>query len=150
MALSSVGTRGWAARPWQSKASVSVASATIDVPRMLELATAGARGIEDDRGWVTVGPRTPVRVDFLMRDLAKPEAGEIMRFRVEAERAAGRVTARSAIESFTVKDSGVGGLVPVANRRLIGFSAYQAFMDRFAAMVQADDIYSVVSFTSGR
>ena len=129
---------------------MSVASSMIDVPRMLELATAGARGIEDDRGWVTVGPRTPVRADFLMRDLARPESGEIMRFRVEAERAAGRVTARSAIESFTVKDSGVGGLVPVASRRLIGFSAYQTFMERFAAMVQTEDVYSVVSFTSGR
>jgi len=150
VALSSVGTRGWAARPWQSKASVSVASATLDVARMLELATGGARGIEDDRGWITLGPRTPVRVDFLMRDLARPEAGEIMRFRVEAERAAGRVTARSAIESFTVKESGVGSLVPVASRRLIGFSAYQTFMERFAALVQTEDIYSVVSFTSGR
>lgn len=117
---------------------------------MLELATAGARGIEDQRGWVTVGPRTPVRVDFLMRDLARPESGEIMRFRVEAERAAGRVTARSAIESFTLKESGVSGLVPVANRRLIGFSAYQSFMERFAAMVQSEDASAMVSFTSGR
>lgn len=150
MALSSVGTRGWAARPWQSKSSVSVASSTIDVARMLELTVSAARGVEDDRGWITVGPRTPTRVDFLMRDLARPESGEIMRFRVEAERAAGRVTARSAIESFTMKDSGIGGLVPVANRRLIGFSAYESFMERFAALVQAEDIYSVVSFTSGR
>ena len=100
MSVSSVGTRGWAARPWQSKASVSVQSSRIPAGRMIELAAQAARHVQDDRGWVSVKDRGSMRVDLRVRDMVKDDGAEVMQFHVEVALGAGRVTARSAVDSY--------------------------------------------------
>ena len=78
MSVSAVGTRGWAARPWQSKASVSVQSGRLTPARMLDLAAAAARHVQDDRGWVSQRERTSMRVDLRVRDMVRDEGAEVM------------------------------------------------------------------------
>jgi hypothetical protein len=132
---------GWAVRPSQSKASVSIAT-ELPLTRMLEIAHTKAR--------IQVGERGAVRVEFVVRDLVKGEDEELMRFEVAVERAAGRSTARSTILTYTTKDGGIGGLVPVVHRKLAGFSAYEAFMKVYGQLAEAEDRGAWVSHNSGK
>ena len=150
MSVSSVGTRGWAARPWQSKASVSVQSSRIPAGRMIELAAQAARHVQDDRGWVSVRDRASMRVDLRVRDMVKDDGAEVMQFHVEVALGAGRVTARTAVDSYQVKEGGLGGLVSVANKKVLGYSAYERYMEIFGALVTNEDALAQVSFTSGK
>ena len=150
MSMSAVGTRGWEAKPWQSKASVSVQSARLSSARMVELAAAAARFVQDDRGWVSVRERAALRVDLRVRDMVKGDGVEVMQFHVEAALAAGRVTARSAVDSYQLKEGGLAGLVSVGNKKILGFSAYERYMEAFAALVAQDDPAAQLSFTSGK
>ncbi len=150
MSVSAVGTRGWAARPWQSKASVSVQSARLTPSRMLDLAAAATRHVQDDRGWVAQRDRTGMRVDLRVRDMVHGDGAEVMQFHVEVEMGAGRVSARSSVDVFQVKEGGFGGLVSVGNKKILGYSAYERYMEAFGALVAADDPGAQVSFTSGK
>jgi hypothetical protein len=60
------------------------------------------------------------------------------------------VTARSAVDSFQVKESGLAGLVSAGNKKIRGYSAYERYMEVFGALVAADDAAAQVSFTSGK
>ncbi|HEY0119845.1 MAG TPA: hypothetical protein VGC04_13800 [Cellulomonas sp.] len=150
MSVSAVGTRGWAARPWQSKASVSVQSDRLTAARMVDLAAAAARHVQDDRGWVSVRERASMRVDLRVRDMVRDDGAEVMQFHVEIALGAGRVTARSAVDAFQVKEGGFGGLVSVGNKKILGYSAYERYMEVFGALVAAEDPDAQVSFTSGK
>lgn len=151
MSVASVGTRGWEAKPWQSKASVSVQSARVPVGKMLELAMKAARMSEDDRGWVSVRAHSSTRVDLRIRDLVRTDGVEVMQFHVEAAYAAGRTTARSAVDVYQTKDSGLSGrLVAIANRKLVGYSAYERYMEVFGTLVANEDPGATVSFTTGK
>ena len=150
MSVSAVGTRGWAARPWQSKASVSVQSGRLTPARMLDLAAAAARHVQDDRGWVSQRERTSMRVDLRVRDMVRDEGAEVMQFHVEVALGAGQVTARSSVDAFQVKDGSFSGLVSVGNKKILGYSAYERYMEAFGALVAAEDPSAQVSFTSGK
>ena len=150
MSVSAVGTHGWAARPWQSKASVSVQSSQITAARMAELAVTAAGHVQDDRGWVSVKDRGSLRVDLRVRDMVKDDGAEVMQFHVEAAVASGRVTARSAVDSYLVKQGGLAGLVSVGNRKIRGYSAYERYMEIFGSLVAQEDPGAQVSFTSGK
>ena len=150
MSISAVGSRGWAAKPWQSKASLSAQSGRLTAARMLDLAVAAAAAVQDDRGWVSVRDRSSLRVDLRVRDMVHNDGAEVMQFHVEVGMGAGRVNARSAVDSYQVKEGGLGGLVSAGNKKLLGFSAYERYMDAFGALVGADDPSAQVSFTSGK
>lgn len=150
MSTAAVGTRGWEAKPWQSKASVSVQSGRLSIARMLDLAAQAARMVEDDRGWVSVRDRTGTRIDLRIRDLVRSDGHEVMQFHVEAATAAGRVTARTAVDTYQFKESRLGGLVAVANRKIVGYSAYERYMEAFGSLVAAQDKDATVSFTTGK
>ena len=150
MSVSAVGTRGWAARPWQSKASVSVQSSQVSAGRMVELAAEAARHVQDDRGWFSVRDRASMLVDLRVRDMVKDDGAEVMQFHVEVALGAGRVTARSAVDSFQIKEGSFGGLVSVGNKKILGYSAYERYMEVFGSLVAQDDPAAQVSFTSGK
>ena len=150
MSVSAVGTRGWAARPWQSKASVSVQSSQVSAGRMVELAAEAARHVQDDRGWVAVRDRGAIRVDLRIRDMVRNDGAEVMQFHVEVEHGAGRVAARSAVDNFQVKESSFSGLVSVGNKKILGYSAYERYMEVLGSLVAAEDPGAQVSFTSGK
>lgn len=148
--MSSVGTRGWAARPWQSKASVSIQSDSLTIVRMLELAVAASHAVKDGKGWVSVRERSASRVDLRVRDLVRSDGEEVMRFHVEVERVPGRVVVRSTIDTFAVKEGGFGALTSVANRKIAGYAAYESYLECLSAAVVAEDRHASVSFTSGK
>ncbi len=150
MSMSAVGTRGWAARPWQSKASVSVQSGRLTPARMLDLAAAAAKSVQDDRGWVSVRERGAMRVDLRIRDMVRDDGAEVMQFHIEVALGAGRVTARSAVDVYQVKEGGLGGLVSVGNKKIVGYSAYERYMEVFGALVANEDPAAQISFTSGK
>lgn len=150
MSVSAVGTRGWAARPWQSKASVSVQSARLAPARMLDLAATAAKSVQDDRGWVSVRERAAMRVDLRIRDMVRDDGAEVMQFHVEVALGAGRVTARTAVDVYQVKEGGLGGLVSVGNKKIVGYSAYERYMEVFGALVAGEDPDAQISFTSGK
>jgi hypothetical protein len=150
MSVSAVGTRGWAARPWQSKASVSVQSNRLTPARMLDLAAAAARLVQDDRGWVSQRDRTSLRLDLRVRDMVRDDGAEVMQFHVEVVLGAGRVSARSSVDTFQVREGSFSGLVSVGNKKILGFSAYERYMEAFGALVAADDPGAQISFTSGK
>lgn len=150
MSVASVGTRGWEAKPWQSKVSVSVQSARLTVARLLDLAMVAAREVQDDQGWVTVRERTSSSVDLRIRDLVRSDGDEVMQFHVEAAFAAGRATARSVIDVFRTKDSRLAGFVAVANRKVLGYSAYNRYIEGFGWLAVAEDPAATVSFTGGK
>jgi hypothetical protein len=141
---------GWAVRPAQSKASVSIATERITAARMLEIALLAARRVDDSKARIQLGERSTSRTEFIVRDLVKGEDAELMRFEVLVERAAGRTTARTQILSYQTKDAGIGTLVPVVHRKLAGFSAYEAFMNTYGALSQAEDRGAWVSHNSGK
>lgn len=147
MALQSIGTNGWEARPAQSKASVSVASRTLTATQVLDLAARAAGEVEDGQGWVRPLERGSNRLRLVVRDLTRADDEPVLHFDVEVDRAVGRVTARTVIQSFVVKQSAVSGLVPVARRKIAGFSAYRAFMQRYAALLGGADPDALVSYS---
>ncbi len=150
MAVAGVGNRGWAARPWQSKASVSIQSAHLPVTRLLEIAAGAAEAVQDDRGWVSVRGRTSTRVDLRVRDLAHPDLEAVLLFHVDVARASGAATARTAVDDFQVNDGGLRGLVPAGNRKVLGYPAYERYMEKLGDLVQAEDPSATVIITSGR
>lgn len=150
MSTSAVGTRGWAARPWQSKASVSIQSAQLTPTRMLELAVHAATGVQDDRGWVSVRGRSSTRVDLRVRDLVRVETAPVLFFHVEVARVSGGVTARTAVDEYQVNESGLHALVAVGNRKVLGYPSYERYMEAFGRLVQGQDGAATVLLTSGR
>ncbi|GAA4624195.1 hypothetical protein [Cellulomonas oligotrophica] len=146
MALDGDGSHGWELRPLQSKASVSVATATLSATRVLEIAAKAGTGVEDDSGWLKVGERTAGQVEYVVKDLTRTEDRAALQFVVVVERSVGRVTARSAITRFEMR-SGLSSLVPVARRKIVGFSVYRAFMDAFVDALHAEDPGCHVSFS---
>lgn len=148
--VASVGTRGWAARRWQSKASVSIQSARLSVTRLLEIAAQAANAVQDDRGWVSVRGRSSTRLDLRVRDLVHAERDAVLLFHVEVSRVSGAATARTAVDDFQVNDSGLRGLVAVANRKVLGYPSYERYMESLGDLVQAEDPSATVLITSGR
>jgi hypothetical protein len=73
-----------------------------------------------------------------------------MQFHVEVVLGAERVTARSAVDVYQVKEGGLAGLVPVGNKRIVGHSAYERYMEAFGGLFVAADPAAQISFTSGR
>jgi len=140
---------GWAVRPSQSKASVSIAT-ELPLTRMLDVAQLAARRVDDSKARIQLGERGASRIVFVVRDLVKGDDEELMRFEVAVERAAGRTTARSTVLTYTTKDGGIGGLVPVVHRKLAGFSAYEAFMKVYGQLAEAEDRGAWVSHNSGK
>ena len=133
------GGSGWENRPLQSKVTVSVATAVLSAGEVLDLVQPAVAAVEDDNGWLRVGERSSNRVAVTVRDMTRDDPAPALCFDVELDRAVGRVTARTVITSYEVRSSGVRALVPVTKRRLVGFSAYRAFMDRYVALLlQAD------------
>ncbi|WP_136519872.1 hypothetical protein [Cellulomonas telluris] len=147
MALQSIGTNGWEARPAQSKASVSVASRVLTANQVLDLAAKAAAEVEDTSGWVRPLERGSNRLRLVVRDLTRADDEPVLHFDVEVDRAVGRVTARTVIQTFVVKQSGVAALLPVARRKIAGFSAYRAFMERYADALSDVDPDVQVSYS---
>ena len=133
-------------KPAQSRASVSIGT-TLSPGRVLELAEAAAQKVRDDTGRVRVQNRTLNDVGLSLHDLITAE--ELMRFTVEAQRAAGRTTARTAISSFQTKEGGVASLVPMGRRKLLGFSVYTVYMDWLVSGVLAEDPQAIVTLVTG-
>jgi hypothetical protein len=117
---------------------------------MVDLAIGAARDVQDDRGWVSVKDRNAMRVDLRVRDMVREDGAEVMQFHVEVALGAGRVTARSSVDSYQIKDSGLGGLISVANKKILGYSAYERFMEVYGSLVASEDPGAQVSFTSGK
>lgn len=141
---------GWAARPAQSKASVSIATESLTQTRMFEIAQIAARRVDDTKARIQLGERSGQKVEFFVRDLVKGADAELMKFEVLVERAAGRTTARTQILSYQTKDAGIGGLVPVVNRKLLGFTAYESFMKLYGELTEGEDRRAWVSHNSGK
>lgn len=146
MAVQSVGS-GWEARPLQSKAAMSVATGALSATQVLDLVTTAASGVEDENGWVRVGERSANKVTVTVRDMTRESSDPVLHFDVEVDRAVGRVTVRTAITSYVVKSGGMSALVPMVKRKVVGFGAYRAFMDRYAQMLQQADPHANVSFS---
>ncbi len=147
MALQSVGTSGWEARPLQSKASMSVASGALSATQVLDLVAKASAAVEDQTGWLKVGARSANKVSLSIRDMTRESTDPVLFFDVEVDRAVGRVTVRTLITSYVVKSSGMSALVPVAKRKIAGFTAYRGFMDVYAKMLQQSDPSAYVSFS---
>ncbi|QCB93498.1 hypothetical protein [Cellulomonas shaoxiangyii] len=147
MALQAMGVQGWEARPVQSKASVSLATGALTAAQVLDLATQAAAAVEDAQGWVRPLDREANRLRMVVRDLTREDNEPVLHFDVEVDRAVGRVTARTVIQSFVLKQSAMSGLVPMTKRKIAGFTAYRAFMQRYAAMVSAADAGAHVSYS---
>ncbi|MCC2313118.1 hypothetical protein [Cellulomonas xiejunii] len=146
MAVQSVGS-GWEARPLQSKASMSVATGALSATQVLDLVTAAASQVEDESGWLRVGERSANKVSVSVRDMTRESTDPVLFFDVEVDRAVGRVTVRTVITSYVVKSGGMSALVPMTRRKIGGFSAYRAFMDRYAKMLGKADPSANVSFS---
>ncbi|MFS0703014.1 hypothetical protein AB6N23_00690 [Cellulomonas sp. 179-A 9B4 NHS] len=147
MALQAIGTHGWEARPVQSKASVSLATGVLTATQVLDLATQAAAAVEDAQGWVRPLERDANRLRLVVRDLTRDDNEAVLHFDVEVDRAVGRVTARTVIQSFVLKQSAVSALVPVTKRKIAGFTAYRSFMQRYAAMIGDADPRAHVSYS---
>ncbi|MBO0900244.1 hypothetical protein J1G42_08375 [Cellulomonas sp. zg-ZUI222] len=146
MALQSVGS-GWEARPLQSKASMSVATGALSATQVLDMVSQAVAEVEDESGWLRVGERSANKVSVSIRDMTRESSEPVLFFDVEVDRAVGRVTVRTLITSYVVKSSGMSALVPMAKRRVVGFNAYRAFMDRYARMLSKADPAANVSFS---
>ena len=146
MAQQSVGS-GWEARPLQSKASMSVATGALSATQVLDMVAQAVAAVEDESGWLRVGERSANKVSVSIRDMTRETSEPVLFFDVEVDRAVGRVTVRTLITSYVVKSSGMSALVPMAKRRVVGFSAYRAFMDRYASMLSTAEPAAYVSFS---
>ncbi len=134
-------------KPIMTRASVSVGT-SLGEARLLEIAEKAASSVEDEAGRLRFEGRTPHGVTFSLRDHF--EGTEVLRFDLGTDRALGRTTARTAITGFKVKEGGMAALVPMAKRKLIGFSAYEAYMDWFVSGVVAEDPNAIVTLVSGK
>ncbi|ADG74853.1 hypothetical protein Cfla_1958 [Cellulomonas flavigena DSM 20109] len=146
MALQSVGS-GWEARPLQSKASMSVATGVLSATQVLDLVQAAAAAVEDESGWLRVGERTANKVEVSIRDMTRESTEPVLHFDVEVDRAVGRVTVRTTITTYVVKSGGMSKMVPMAKRKIVGFTAYRDFMDKYSGMLQRADPAAHVSFS---
>ncbi|MBT0995046.1 hypothetical protein KIN34_12220 [Cellulomonas sp. DKR-3] len=135
------------AKPVQTRASVSIGSG-LGEARMLELAEKASTNVDDAAGRIRLETRGPHATSFSVRDHV--EGREVMRFDVVTDRSIGRTTARTAITSFQVKEGGVAALVPMAKKKLIGFSAYEAFLDWYVSAVVAEDRDAIVTLVDGK
>jgi len=135
-------------KPVQTRASVSIASTSLTEARMLELAEKASTATDDPAGRWRLETRTPHSTSFSLRD--HYEGTELLRFDVKTDRAVGRTTARTAITSFTVKEGGMANLVPMAKRKLRGFSAYEAFQDWYVSAVIREDSNAIVTLVDGK
>ncbi|AEI12137.1 hypothetical protein [Cellulomonas gilvus] len=135
------------AKPVQTRASVSIGS-SLSEGRMLELAEKSSSAVDDNVGRIRLESRAAHSEIFSLRDHF--EGHELMRFEVTTTRSVGRTTARTAITSFTVKEGGIASLVPMAKRKLAGFSAYEAFMDQYVSAVVAEDREAIVTLVDGK
>ncbi|MBO9567481.1 MAG: hypothetical protein J7503_01545 [Cellulomonas iranensis] len=147
MALQSVGTNGWEARPLQSKASVSVATGALSATQVLDLAVKAAAAVDDPSGWLRTGERGSSKVSFAVRDMTRDGTEPVLFFDAEVDRAVGRVTVRTLITSYVTRSSGVSALLPVSKRKVAGFSTYRAFMDGYAKLLKEADPTASVSFS---
>ncbi|UJP39060.1 hypothetical protein [Cellulomonas palmilytica] len=135
-------------KPAQTRASVSVVSSALSEGRMLELAEKAAMSGDSDAGRFRVEARTPHSTTVSLRDHI--EGTELLRFDVKTDRAVGRTTARTAITFFRTKEGGVNALVPMAKRKLLGFRAYEAFMDWYVSAVIREDPNAIVTLVDGK
>lgn len=134
-------------KPAQTRASVSIATA-LTVPRVLDLADKSSINADDAVSRVRFESRDLHSATFSVREHL--ESTEYMRFRVIVDRALGRTTARTVIDTFTVKEGGVSALVPMTRRKILGFGAYESFMDWFVSAVLAEDSAAIVTLVSGQ
>lgn len=146
MAVQSVGS-GWEARPLQSKASMSVATGALSATQVLDLVTTAASSVEDESGWLRVGERSANKVCVSVRDMTRESTEPVLFFDVDVDRAVGRVTVRTTITSYVVKTGGMSSLMPMAKRKIAGFGAYRAFMDRYSSLLSQADPRANVSFS---
>jgi hypothetical protein len=135
------------AKPVQTRASVSIGSG-LGEPRMLELAEKASTNVEDASGRIRLEARSSHSTSFSVRDHI--EGRDVMRFEVVTDRTSGRTTARTAITSFQVKEGGVAALVPMAKKKILAFSAYEAFMDWYVSAVIAEDRDAIVTLVDGK
>jgi len=126
---------------------MSVASGALSATQVLDLVSKAAAAVEDESGWVRVGERTANKVEVTIRDMTRESTEPVMQFDVELDRAVGRVTVRTQITSYVVKSGGMSALVSMQKRKIAGFNAYRAFMDRYAQMLQQADPGVNVSFS---
>ncbi|WP_029287429.1 hypothetical protein [Cellulomonas sp. HZM] len=134
------------AKPAQSRASVSLGT-SLPVARVVELAAKAATSVDDNAGRVRVESRSTYEVELSVRDHI--EGYEVMRFGVHIDRALGRTNGRTMITSFKAKEGGVSALIPMAKRKLVGFSAYEAYMDWLVSGIRAEDPQALVTLVSG-
>ena len=146
MALQSVGS-GWEARPLQSKAAVSIATGALSATQVLDLAAKAASQVRDDTGWLKLGERSANKLTMSVRDMTREDTEPVLFFDIDVDRAVGRVTVRTAITQYSVKSGGIGGLVPMAKRKIAGFGAYYGFMEEYARVISAADPGAHVSFS---
>lgn len=135
-------------KPVQTRASVSIASSALSEGRMLELAEKASASGDSDAGRFRAEAHTPHSASFSLRDHI--EGTELLRFEVRTDRAVGRTTARTSITSFRTKEGGVNALIPMAKRKLLGFRAYEAFMDWYVASVVREDPNAIVTLVDGK
>jgi hypothetical protein len=132
-------------KPTQTRASLSLGT-SLPVSRVAELAAKAASAVDDPAGRVRVEARSNAAVELSVRDHI--EGKELMRFEVHIDRALGRTSSRTVITNFTVK-GGVSGLMPVAKRKLVAFSAYESYMDWFVSGIVGEDPQALVTLVSG-
>jgi len=133
-------------KPAQSRASVSIGT-SLPATRVIDLAETASRSAEDIDTLVQVRSRSAAGLELALRPLG--DTVEIMRFDVQIDRAVGRTTARTVIQAFETKQGGMGGLVPVARRKLLGFPSYVAYMTRLANAVALEDPAASVTVVTG-
>ena len=132
-------------KPTQTRASLSLGT-SLPVSRVAELAAKAASAVDDPAGRVRVEARSNAAVELSVRDHI--EGKELMRFEVHIDRALGRTSSRTVITNFTVK-GGVSGLMPMAKRKLVAFSAYESYMDWFVSGIVGEDPQALVTLVSG-
>ncbi|MDM7831076.1 hypothetical protein [Cellulomonas edaphi] len=132
-------------KPAQTRASVSVGTG-LPVSRVADLAAKAASSVDDPAGRVRVESRSLASVELSVRDHI--EGKELMRFDVVIDRALGRTNSRTVISKFEVK-GGVSSLMPAVKRKLVAFSAYEAYMDWFVSEVVSEDPQALVTLVSG-
>jgi len=135
-------------KPVQTRASLSIASTALSEGRMLELAEKVAMATDLPVGRLRLEARTPHSTSISLRDHL--EGAELLRFDVRTDRAVGRTTVRTAITTWRTKEGGVASLVPMAKRKLLGFGAYESFMDQYVTAILAEDANAIVTLVDGR
>ncbi|HWJ85448.1 MAG TPA: hypothetical protein VNR62_08465 [Cellulomonas sp.] len=132
-------------KPAQTRASLSVGTG-LPVSRVADLAAKAATSVDDPAGRIRVESRTLNAVSLSVRDHI--EGADLMRFDVLIDRALGRTNSRTMITNFAVK-GGVSALMPPAKRKIVAFSAYEAYMDWFVSNIVGEDPQALVTLVSG-